>query len=54
MSKQALRPTQPPIPGDLFPVVKQPGCDVDHSLLSTDEVRNEWSYTSIHLCPFIT
>jgi hypothetical protein len=28
-----------------FPWVKRPGRDVDHSLLSSGEVKTEWSYT---------
>jgi hypothetical protein len=30
-----------------FPKVKQPGHNVDHSLPSSAEVKNEWGYTSI-------
>jgi hypothetical protein len=30
----------------LFPGVKQPGCEADHSPLSNAEVKNTWSYTS--------
>jgi hypothetical protein len=26
--------------------VKRPGCETDHSPPSSDEVKNEWSYTS--------
>lgn len=26
--------------------VKQPGCEIDHSHLSSTKVRNEWCYTS--------
>jgi len=37
---------------DSFPVVKWPGRNVDHSLASGDEVRNEWRYTSAPpICP---
>ena len=31
---------------ELFPGAKWPGHDVDHSSLSSAEVKNEWSYTS--------
>jgi hypothetical protein len=34
-----------------FPGVKRPGYDVHHLLLSSTEVENKWSYTSIpHIC----
>jgi hypothetical protein len=42
-------PTQPPIqwvPGALFLEVNRPGREADHSLLSSAEVKNAWSYTS--------
>ena len=35
--------------GALFPAVKRPGCEVDHSPPSSTEVKNEWNYTSISL-----
>ena len=28
-----------------LPGLKRPGCDVDHTLPSRAEVKNEWSYT---------
>lgn len=31
---------------DTFPVVKCPECKVDHSPPSSDEVFNEWNYTT--------
>jgi hypothetical protein len=49
-SRTPLRPTQPPIqwePGVLSLGVKRPGRKADHSLPSTAEVKNAWSYTSI-------
>jgi hypothetical protein len=45
----ALEPTQPPIqrlPAALSLVVKRPGCESDHSPLSSAEVKSAWSYTS--------
>jgi hypothetical protein len=42
--------TEPPIqwaPGALSLGVKRPGREADHSLPSSAEVKNEWSYTSI-------
>jgi len=48
-SRPVLRLTQPPIqwvPRPLTPVIKRPGCDVDHSPPSGAEVKNAWSYTS--------
>jgi hypothetical protein len=45
----ALGPTQPPIqwvPGALSLGVKRPGREADHSLPSSAEVKNVWSYTS--------
>jgi hypothetical protein len=53
--KCGLGPTQPPIlwvPGALSLGVKQLGREADHSLLSSAEVNDAWSYTStppIHL-----
>jgi len=47
--RPTLGPTQPPlqrIPGALSLGVKQPGSEADHSLLSSDEVKNAWNYTS--------
>jgi hypothetical protein len=46
VSRPALRPTQPPVPGVLspgpFPQVKaRPGRDADHSPPSSAEVKNE-------------
>ena len=35
----------------LFPGIKRPGLDIDLSLPSTVEVKNEWSYTSPPLRP---
>jgi hypothetical protein len=34
---------------EFFPGVKRPRRDVDHSPLSTAEVKKEWSYTSAPL-----
>jgi hypothetical protein len=31
----------------LFVGAERPGCEADHQPLSSDEVNNEWSYTSI-------
>jgi len=45
----ALRPTEPPIqcvPGVLSLGVKRPEHEADHSLPSSAEVMNAWSYTS--------
>jgi hypothetical protein len=33
--------------------VKRPGCEADHSLRSSDGVKNAWSYTTIPPCVFI-
>jgi len=47
--RTALGPTQPPIqwvPRALSPAVKRPGREVDHSTLSSGEVKNALSYTS--------
>jgi hypothetical protein len=46
----ALRPTHLRIQwisGTLTPKIKRPGLEDDHSLPSSDEVKNAWSYTSI-------
>jgi hypothetical protein len=32
-------------PGVLFPGVKREGHEADHSLISSTEVKNAWSYT---------
>ena len=32
--------------GKIFPAVKSPGCEADHSLPSSMKVKNEWSYNS--------
>jgi hypothetical protein len=47
--RPALGPTHPPIqgiPGALFPAVKRPGREADHSPPSSAEVKNVWRYTS--------
>jgi hypothetical protein len=47
--RPSLGSTQPPIqcvPGNVSPAVKQPKREADHSLLSSAEVKNAWSYTS--------
>jgi hypothetical protein len=47
-SRTALGPTQPPIqwiPGTLSLGVKRQGREADHSLPSSAEVKNAWSYT---------
>jgi hypothetical protein len=49
LSRPALGPTQPPIqcvPGAVSLRVKRPGREADHSLPSSAEVKNAWSYTS--------
>jgi len=49
VSSPALVPTQPPIqwvPGSISPGVKRLGSESDHSLSSSAEVKNAWSYTS--------
>jgi hypothetical protein len=47
-SRPALGPTQHPIERVLgfFQGIKRPGREIDHSSLSTAQVKNEWSYTS--------
>jgi hypothetical protein len=48
-SRPALRPTQLPIqwvPGSLFMGVKRPRSEAEHSLPSSAEVKNAWSYAS--------
>jgi len=47
MSRPALGSIQW-VPGDLSLGVKQQGCEADHSLPPSAEVKNAWSYTSIH------
>jgi hypothetical protein len=46
-SKLPLWPTQPPIQwaSEFIPGVKRPGLEFNHSLPSSGEVQNEWSYT---------
>jgi hypothetical protein len=47
MSRPAVGPTQPPVrwvPQALSPGVKRPGREADHSLPSSPEVKNAWSY----------
>ena len=51
-----LEPTQPFIqwvPGAVSVRLKQLVQEADHKCLSTAEVRNEWSYISIHPYAFI-
>jgi hypothetical protein len=53
-SRPALGLTHPPIqwePGPLTLVLKRLGREADHSLPSSAEVKNAWSYTSIPLIP---
>jgi hypothetical protein len=50
VSRTALGPTQRPmqwVPWALSLEVKRPGREADHSLPSSAEVKNAWSYTSI-------
>ena len=50
MSKLAVGPTRLPtqwIPGHLHGD-KAPECEVDHSLSSSAEVKNEWNHTSVY------
>jgi hypothetical protein len=56
VSRTALGPTEPPIqwvPGALSLGVKRPGYETDHSLPSSAEVKNAWSYTSAPQYVFI-
>jgi hypothetical protein len=49
-SRPTLGPTQPSIQwvtGSLSLGVKRPGLEADHSPLSSAEVKNAWSYTSL-------
>jgi len=49
VSKLVLGPIQPPIQcvlGAFSLVVKRPGREADHSLPSSEEAKNAWSYTS--------
>jgi len=49
MTRMALQPTQPPVqwvPGALTLMVKQPGCEAEHSLPSSVKFKNVWCYTS--------
>jgi hypothetical protein len=32
---------------------KRPKCDIDYSLLSSAEVKNDWNYTCISTCGFV-
>jgi hypothetical protein len=55
-STPALGPTQPPIqwvPVVLSLGVKRPGHESGHSLPSSAEVKNAWSYTSPPQCVFM-
>jgi hypothetical protein len=54
--RPVLGPTQPPIqlvPGSYFLRVRRPWLEVDHSALSSAEVKNKWSYTSTAAYAFI-
>jgi hypothetical protein len=56
-SRPALGSTQPPIqwvPWALFPGVKRPGYEADHSPPTSAEVKKIWIYTSIPPYVFIT
>ena len=48
-SRSALGSTQPTVRwvSGLFSAVKRPGRNVDHTPLSSAEIKNEWSCTSI-------
>jgi hypothetical protein len=37
--------------GDIFPELKRPEREVDHSLPHSTEVKIKWRYTSIHAAP---
>jgi hypothetical protein len=55
-SRLALGPTQPPVQWILAafsPGVKQLGYQANHSLLSSAEVKNAYSYTSTHPYMFL-
>jgi hypothetical protein len=55
-SRPALGPTQPPIqwvPGALFPGVKRPGSEADHSPPATAEVKKTCIYTTTTPYAFI-
>jgi len=39
---------------DLYPGVKEPGREADHSPPSSTEVKNAWNYTSTPQCVFMT
>jgi hypothetical protein len=43
----------PTYPGALFPGVKRPGREADHSPPASAEVKKIWIYTSIPPCPFM-
>jgi hypothetical protein len=50
--RPALDPTQPPsqsVLGDLTLGIKRLEREADHSISSSAEVKNAWSYTSIFL-----
>jgi len=48
MSRWVLGPTKSPIQWapEFFPKSEWPRHEADHSPPSTDEIKNEWSYTS--------
>jgi hypothetical protein len=49
MFRPHLRPSQPAVewvPLVISPEVKRPGREIDHSIISSVDVKNEWSYTS--------
>jgi hypothetical protein len=46
-------PTQR-VPGHLSPGIKRPGHEADHSPPFSADVKNAWSYTSIHQYDFMT
>jgi hypothetical protein len=54
MSRPAVLPSQPPIQWVLgfFPGVERPGREVNHSPPSSDDVKNEWSFTYTDLICF--
>ena len=53
----ALQTTKLPterLPGVLYPQVKRPGIEVNHSTPSNSEFKNDWSYTSaLFKCPHV-